>query len=136
MSAASDQAQREQIKKLIVHQVDMLDRYESVDGGWGYYDFNVGARVPTSSSTSFVNAAVLVALYEAKEIGIALPEKMVNKALAATERSASPIAVTITANTSSTRRWPASIGRAEASGVRRRAIWRCIYGNKNQSTKR
>lgn len=86
----SDDAERERIKKLIVQQVDMLDRYESVDGGWGYYDFNVGARVPTSSSTSFVNAAVLVALYEAKEIGIPLPEKMVNKALAATERQRKP----------------------------------------------
>jgi hypothetical protein len=68
----------------------MLDRYESVDGGWGYYDFNVGSRVPTSSSTSFVNAAVLVALYEAKQTGVAVPEKMVQRALAATERQRKP----------------------------------------------
>jgi hypothetical protein len=46
--------------------------------------------VPTSSSTSFVNAAVLIALHEAKQIGIELPEKMVKKALAATERQRKP----------------------------------------------
>jgi hypothetical protein len=86
----TDEAQRAEIRALIEQQIDMLDRYESVDGGWGYYDFNVGSRVPTSSSTSFVNAAVLVALHEANAIGIAPPAKMLHKALAATERQRKP----------------------------------------------
>ena len=87
----SDSHRREQIRDLISGQVDRLDRYESVDGGWGYYDFNIGAATPSSSSTSFVNAACLVALWEAKKIdGVKIPEKLVNRAVAATLRQQKP----------------------------------------------
>ena len=51
--------------------------YESAEGGWGYYDFGAGTQRPNSSSTSFVNAAVLEAFYEAKAIGVLPPGKLV-----------------------------------------------------------
>ncbi len=72
--------------ELIRLQFDMLVRYESVDGGWGYYDFRYQANQPTSDSISFVNGAVLVALAEAKEIGVDPPSRMVARAFAATLR--------------------------------------------------
>lgn len=62
--------------ELIELQFDRLSDYESVDGGWGYYDFNVGADKPTASSTSFVNATILIAFHEAKEMGLQPPERL------------------------------------------------------------
>ncbi len=78
--------QKAEYKQLIKDQMEMLDRYESVDGGWGYYDFRYQARKPTSSSTSFVNAAVLVALKEAADIGVQPTKLTVDRAIAATLR--------------------------------------------------
>lgn len=81
---------QEEIVGLIRNQFDKLQRYESVDGGWGYYDFRYQANQPTSSSISFVNGAVLVALAEARDIGIEPPKRMVDRAIAATERQKKP----------------------------------------------
>src|SRR5207247_4498969 len=33
-----DEKRRQQIKDVILTQIDLLRRYQSVDGGWGYYD--------------------------------------------------------------------------------------------------
>lgn len=81
---------RAQIVEEIRYQFEMLQRYESVDGGWGYYDFRYQANQPTSSSISFVNGAILVALAEAKAIGVAPPERMVDRAIAALLRQKKP----------------------------------------------
>ena len=78
------------VDALIRHQSDRLDRYESVDGGWGYYDFRVGTKKPASSSISFVNGTVLHAFYEAKQAGIEPPKKLVTRAIAATKRHIAP----------------------------------------------
>ena len=76
----------QQIDEVIRGQIDMLVRYESIDGGWGYYDFVAQGRKPTGSSISFVNATVLIALKEAADAGIEVPEKIVNRAVAAIKR--------------------------------------------------
>lgn len=82
-----DNADRQaSIVQLIKDQFEMLQRYESVDGGWGYYDFRYQADQPTSSSTSFVNGAVLVALKEADALGVTPPQRMVDRAVAALSR--------------------------------------------------
>src|SRR5262245_47291576 len=61
-----DADRRRKIEKLIEGQIGFLIRYESVDKGWGYYDFRAEAQRPGTDSTSFMTAAVLVALREAK----------------------------------------------------------------------
>jgi hypothetical protein len=38
--------ERTNLLELIRGQIDMLRKYETVDGGWGYYDFAVGAKRP------------------------------------------------------------------------------------------
>lgn len=76
-----DVPRRRRIEDLIRQQMNMLERYESVDGGWGYYDFRASAQKPGSDSTSFTTAAILVGLYEAKQIGIDPPEKLVRRAI-------------------------------------------------------
>ena len=76
-----DVARREKIVGLIREQFDKLGKYDSAEGGWGYYDFTAGTQRPASSSTSFVNAAVLVAFDHAKRIGVEPPAKLVDRAL-------------------------------------------------------
>jgi hypothetical protein len=76
-----DAARREKIVGLIREQFDKLGKYESAEGGWGYYDFTAGTQRPASSSTSFVNAAVLVAFDNARRIGVEPPPKLVDRAL-------------------------------------------------------
>ena len=80
----------EKIRGLIRQQISMLQKYESIDGGWGYYDFNAQTKQPSGSSISFVNATALVGLKEAEEIGITVPQKMVQKALDALRRQRLP----------------------------------------------
>ena len=85
-----DQQRRSRIRELIANQFERLERYESVDGGWGYYDFRAGAKKPATDSTSFVNAAVLVCMDEARHIGAGPPEKLAQRAVAATRRQMKP----------------------------------------------
>ena len=85
-----DKARQQTIRKLIELQVDYLGRFESVDGGWGYYDFRAGARKPTSRPNSFTTATPLLALKEAQGLGIAVPEKLVRRAVATIQRQRNP----------------------------------------------
>ncbi len=85
-----DAGRRGRIEELIRGQQERLAKYESAQGGWGYYDFTAGTQRPASSSTSFVNAAVLVALADARAIGVAPPESLVRRAIAATEEQRLP----------------------------------------------
>jgi len=80
-----DADRRKRIEELIRGQFDRLTRYESAEGGWGYYDFNGGTQRPASSSTSFVNAAVLVAFHEARGIGVSPPEKVLRRGVKMTQ---------------------------------------------------
>jgi hypothetical protein len=80
-----DAATRQRIVAMIKSQFDYLGRYESVDGGWGYYDFR-GTKKPASSSMSFVSAAVLVGFHDAKQIGVNPPQKLVDRATASIRR--------------------------------------------------
>ncbi|MCB1086367.1 MAG: terpene cyclase/mutase family protein [Verrucomicrobiae bacterium] len=86
--AAGDQEMADRIKTLIDQQVDMLGRYESVDGGWGYYDFRAQTRRPSSSSISFTTATMLVAFHEAEARvpGVEVPDGMVDRAIKALNR--------------------------------------------------
>ncbi len=77
---------RKRIEALIREQFELLDRYESVNGGWGYYDFDIGSKKPASSPTSFTTATVLYAYWEAKQIGVEPPKKNVQRGLAAIRR--------------------------------------------------
>ncbi|MEY2411016.1 MAG: hypothetical protein QOF48_3686 [Verrucomicrobiota bacterium] len=81
-----NKTRRDEIRKLILLQMDLLRRYESVDGGWGYYDFRFQTAHPSSDSISFVNATVLLAFHEAQDAGIEPPTNIVRRAIAATLR--------------------------------------------------
>ena len=76
--------------EIITQQVKMLEKYESIDGGWGYYDFRAKTQKPSGSSISFVNATGLIALKKAEEIGVNIPSKLVNRSLNAILRQRLP----------------------------------------------
>ena len=80
--ADGDPARKKRIEEVGREQIELLRRYESVDGGWGYYDFKAQAKQPSSYSTSFVTAAVLVAFHEATKIGLVIPEDRIRRAVA------------------------------------------------------
>jgi hypothetical protein len=76
-----DTNRQQRLKESILTQYDLLRRYESVDGGWGYYDFRVGAKRPATDATSFITATVLIAFDEARSIGVEPPPDLVKRAL-------------------------------------------------------
>ena len=88
--AASAADEKKKIQEVMVQQVKMLQTYESIDGGWGYYDFNAQTKQPSGSSISFVNATGLVALKEANASGVQVPTRLVTRALNAIKRQRLP----------------------------------------------
>jgi hypothetical protein len=85
-----DKQRQAKILDQIKIQYDLLDRFESVDGGWGYYDFRAGTKKPATDSTSFVTAAVLVAFDEARAIGVPPPPKLVTRGVDSIKRQQKP----------------------------------------------
>jgi hypothetical protein len=86
----NDAERKRKIEAMIRDQFEFLTRYESVDGGWGYYDFRAGTKRPATDSTSFMTAAILVALREAKDMGVAPPEKLVKTSIDSIHRQQKP----------------------------------------------
>jgi hypothetical protein len=61
--------------------IEALALYQVPDGGWGYYDFNAKTYRPSGTSMSFTTATILVALYEAREAGLEVPQSMIDHAV-------------------------------------------------------
>jgi hypothetical protein len=77
-----DAEKRKLYVELINGQVDLLGRYESVDGGWGYYDFRAGTARPSSDSISFTTATCLIAFREASDLpGVVIPRALIDRAI-------------------------------------------------------
>jgi hypothetical protein len=86
----NDAGRHQRIRELIRHQIGMLNRYEVVDGGWAYYDFDYHTQKPSGSSISFVTAAVLVAFHDAKQAGIEIPQRLIDRGVASILRQRKP----------------------------------------------
>jgi len=86
-----DDAERcARIRKLIEEQVEKLTRYECVGGGWAYYDFNAHTQKPSGDSPCFVTATVLIAFDEARRAGIAIPQRLIDRAKVSILRQRKP----------------------------------------------
>jgi len=66
------------LRTMMDRLVKALGIYQSPDGGWGYLDFNVPGYKP-SWSTSFTTATVMIALHDARAVGIEVPERMIER---------------------------------------------------------
>jgi hypothetical protein len=78
------------IRKLVELQIDLLNRYAVVAGGWGYYDFDIHTKQPGGQPTSFTTATAMIALKEAIDAGYEVPKPMLKKGLATIKRQQKP----------------------------------------------
>ncbi len=79
-----------EIRRLVEQQIELLGRYECVDGGWCYYDFDHHTKKPGGSSISFVTATVLVAFDAARKAGFDVPERLLSRGMASIRRQRKP----------------------------------------------
>jgi hypothetical protein len=86
----NDVERQKKIKELMEGQIQMLGRYESVDGGWGYYDFGAHTQHPNTDATPFITATVLVVLHDARGIGVKTPERIIQRAVDSIVRQRKP----------------------------------------------
>ena len=79
--------------RLAQEQVDLANRYEEVNGGWGYLDLfdDVTTQKPSGLPTSFTTATVLLAMAEAREVmGVKLAETIVKRSIASINYQRTP----------------------------------------------
>lgn len=91
--AKDDPARLATLRAAAQQQVDLLNRYEEVNGGWGYLDIFDGLTTqrPSGLPTSFSTATVLLAMREARDtLGVKLDDKTVRHALDGIVRQRTP----------------------------------------------
>ncbi|MCL4732013.1 MAG: hypothetical protein KJ044_16460, partial [Planctomycetes bacterium] len=82
---------RPRLRNRAEHELRRLMDHQSLDGGWGYYDFDYRTKRPSGDiSTSFTTAAVLVGLYEARQAGLSIRDHNAQIALDYLERNRIP----------------------------------------------
>jgi len=89
----TDPARKARFKELAQQQVDLVNRYADVNGGWGYLDLfdNITTQKPSGITTAFSSATVLHAMREGREkLGLTLDEKVVAAALDSIKRQQTP----------------------------------------------
>lgn len=125
----TDDAERAtRIRELIKHQIGMLERYELVDGGWWYYEDKAHTQKPSSASSNFVTSAVLVAFYDARQVGIDAPQRLIDRAKSSIIRQRKPDFSVLYGEYLKNvpmrlvNRPPGSLGRSQASNVAMR-LW-------------
>jgi hypothetical protein len=79
---------RKALEAMIRAQVQGLEHFETVHGGWFYYAS--GFQRPLAPSASFVNAAVLVALDRGRVLGITMNERVLQRAIQSTADQRKP----------------------------------------------
>ena len=88
--AGADKEKAEQLAQYTRDQIELLSRYESVNGGWGYYDFTVGAKRPSSIVTSFSAATCVIELQRVRKAGFEVPASVTDKAIGSIKRQRKP----------------------------------------------
>ncbi|MBK9974998.1 MAG: hypothetical protein IPP14_09515 [Planctomycetes bacterium] len=78
---------RARIKGRAEHELRRLLDHQSLDGGWGYYDFEQRTQRPSGEiSTTFTTAAALVGMFEASQAGLSIRDHNVQIGLDYLER--------------------------------------------------
>jgi len=81
----TDPAKQAEWVRLAQGQVDLVNRYEDINGGWGYLDVfdEVTTRKPSGIPTAFTTATVLLAMEQARAtMGVKLDDKLVKHSIA------------------------------------------------------
>jgi hypothetical protein len=90
LAREKDEARRKALLEQSAVAVDLLVRFESVNGGWGYYDFDGAFRQPGQFTTSFTTATGLVALKMAEAQGVKVPKRLFERGVALVEKLRKP----------------------------------------------
>jgi hypothetical protein len=76
-----------ELRSLLDREISLLAATQAADGGWGYYDFDHAAAVPSGDmTTSFNTASALLALRDAEAVGVGYPAARIADAVAVVER--------------------------------------------------
>lgn len=78
---------------LAQQQIDLANRYQDVNGGWGYLDLFDGLTTqrPSGITTSFTTATMLLAMHEGREkLGLNLDEKITGTSIDSINRQRFP----------------------------------------------
>jgi len=82
---------RTRLRNRADHELRRLMDHQSLDGGWGYYDFDQRTARPSGDiSTSFTTAAALVGMHEARQAGLSIRDHNAQIALDYLERNRVP----------------------------------------------
>jgi len=79
--------------RLAQDQIDLANRYEEINGGWGYLDVFDGLTTdkPSGMPTSFTTATLLLAMAEARRsIGVKLDDRILTRSIASINHQRSP----------------------------------------------
>ncbi|MES2657508.1 MAG: prenyltransferase/squalene oxidase repeat-containing protein [Verrucomicrobiota bacterium] len=89
----TDPAKKAEWVRLGQEQIELVNRYEEVNGGWGYLDLFDGltTQKPSGLPTSFTTATVLLAMDHAREVmNVKLDDKLVKHAIAGLNAQRTP----------------------------------------------
>lgn len=88
-----DPAKKQLYQALAQEQIALANRYEDINGGWGYLDLfdEIKTQVPSGITTPFTTATILLAMHEAREkTGATLDEKILTSSLDSIKRQQTP----------------------------------------------
>ena len=91
--ASAEPSRQSALRELAQQQVDLANRYEYLNGGWGYLHIfeDLKTQKPTGITTSFTSASVVLAMHEAREkMGVTLDPKVVESSLESIRRQQFP----------------------------------------------
>ncbi len=69
-----DDERRQLVRRLVADHIRLLTASRTIRGGWGYYEVYPRTRPPSNWALSFITAAALVSLHEAKAAGFDVPK--------------------------------------------------------------
>lgn len=88
-----DPAKKTEWSRIAQEQVDLVNRYEDINGGWGYLDVfdELTTRKPSGLPTCFTTATVLLAMDQARSVmGVKLDDKLVKHSIASINYQRTP----------------------------------------------
>ena len=91
LASHPDDPRSEEILATCARLVEKLERYQCLDGGWGYLSLEPPTTYqPSFTSMSFTTATILVGLDRARSVGVELPPRLLERALDSVARCRTP----------------------------------------------
>ena len=88
-----DPAKKAEWARLAQEQISLVDRYEDINGGWGYLDVfdEIATQKPSGMPTAFTTATLLLAMDQARAtMGVTLNQKILNRSIASINAQRTP----------------------------------------------